>query len=167
MQLIEGRVARCEDKVLDLVAKAKPKALADVGYVEERSVRAIKKLELALGEQAPGPQVAQRRVGGLLDQPLGDQGIGGLDVALPQQHRDLEPPRREALGHRRVRPLHGVIGVVAGRTTGIAQQLGGRLAVEAAAIGVCGRGMPGGLVAHAAFALLTAGSSGIGEMAAA
>jgi len=42
MQQVEGRVAKFEDKVLTLVAKAKPKALSDVGYIEERGRLAIR-----------------------------------------------------------------------------------------------------------------------------
>ena len=41
MHMLQGKVARYEDKVLILISKAKPKALPDVGYVEERGRRAI------------------------------------------------------------------------------------------------------------------------------
>jgi len=42
MHLLAGKVTRSEDKVLSLVARAKPTALPEVGYVEERGRRAIK-----------------------------------------------------------------------------------------------------------------------------
>ena len=41
MQMLVGRVARCDDRVLELVAKARPKALPEIGYVEERGRRSV------------------------------------------------------------------------------------------------------------------------------
>lgn len=41
MQLVEGKTARYEDQVLALVGKAKPKALDEVGYIDQKGLKAI------------------------------------------------------------------------------------------------------------------------------